>query len=134
VAAAATILIVEDELIVALDLSQAVEDLGHEVAGTASTSEEAVALAQATRPDLVLMDIRLAGGVDGIDTAAVIQRAHPCPVVFVTAYDDDATLARGRVVEPCGYLVKPVDTQDLREVIQAALESTAETRAVTGDH
>jgi CheY-like chemotaxis protein len=125
VAAGAAILIVEDELIVALDLSQAVEELGHEVAGTASTSEEAVELAQATRPDLVLMDIRLAGGVDGIDTAAVIQRAHPCPVVFVTAYDDDVTLARARVVEPCGYLVKPVDASELRVAIETALGRSA---------
>jgi CheY-like chemotaxis protein len=89
-----TILIVEDEVIVATDLSRKLERLGYEVCGTAMEGEEAVALASSLRPHLVLMDIRLEGSMDGIEAARAICRNLDVPIVYLTAHSDTATLAR----------------------------------------
>ena len=89
-----SILIVEDEAIVAEDLASKVRQLGYEVAGTTATGEEAVELARRHRPALVLMDIRLAGAMDGIAAAQVIHRECNLPVLFLTAHSDTGTVER----------------------------------------
>lgn len=115
------ILVVEDESIVALDLRSSLEHLGYDVAGTAATGEDALRLAELERPDLVLMDIRLRGELDGTQAADEIRRVLQIPVVFLTAYSDQATLERAQVTEPFGYLLKPFAERELQVTIQMAL-------------
>ena len=116
------ILVVEDEGIVALNVQNTLTQLGYEVVGTALTSSEAIHLAAMERPDVILMDINLGTGADGIETAAQLSRNHDIPVIFLTAYSDDATLARARSTAPYGYLLKPFSSRELHATVQMALE------------
>jgi two-component system cell cycle sensor histidine kinase/response regulator CckA len=118
---AARVLVVEDEAIVAMDISASLRVLGYEVEGPASTGAEAVGLALRTRPDLVLMDIMLRGGMDGVEAARRIREATGAPVVYLTAYADESTLRRAKVAEPLGYLLKPFEERELRTTIETAL-------------
>jgi diguanylate cyclase (GGDEF)-like protein len=114
------LLVVEDERIVALDLRGALEDLGYTVIGTAASSDEALRTADERRPDLVLMDIRIAGASDGIQAASLLRSRYQLPVVYLTANADAATLERALATEPAGYLVKPYNHQSLRTTIEVA--------------
>lgn len=118
---AVRILVVEDESIVAKDIRSSLQSLGYLVAGMASTGEEALAQAAALRPDLVLMDIKLKGEMDGIEAAHRLRSAGPVPVVYLTAYTDDDTLRRAKVSEAFGYLLKPFEDRELRTTIEMAL-------------
>ena len=117
----ARILVVEDESIVAFDISSRLKRLGHTVVGTARTGEAAWQLCDQHRPDLVLMDIRIEGEEDGIDLAGRLRVAFDIPVVFLTAYADPVTLERARGVAPLGYIVKPFDQRDIEVTVQTAL-------------
>jgi two-component system, response regulator PdtaR len=117
----ASIFIVEDELIVADDIRLTLENLGYTVAGIAQTGETAVLQVPEHIPDLVLMDIQLAGTMDGIETAEWIRTHLSIPVIFLTAHADDINLDRAKVTEPYGYLVKPYDERELHSVIEMAL-------------
>ena len=114
------VLVVEDERIVALDLRGALEDLGYAVVGTAATSDEALRVADERRPDLVLMDIRISGARDGIQTASMLRARYHLPVVYLTANGDADTLERALATEPAGYLVKPYNPHTLRTTIEVA--------------
>ena len=116
-----SILIVEDESVVALDLAATLEKLGYTVAGVTARGREALRLAVKQQPSLVLMDIHLKGDLDGIRAAQQIQEELLIPVVYLTAYSDDATLNRARVTHPFGYLLKPFDDRELEVAIQIAL-------------
>jgi PAS domain S-box-containing protein len=116
-----TILIVEDEAIVAADLEGKLQRLGYEVAGITAEGEEAVNLVRRLRPQLVLMDIRLEGTMDGIEAAEAIRCRDDVPVIYLTAHSDNATLARAKLTEPFGYLLKPFDERDLATQIELAL-------------
>ncbi len=113
-----SILVVEDEGVVAQDIQNSISRIGHEVAGWATTAEEAIALAEENRPDLVLMDIRLSGEIDGITAAERIRQSFDIPVIFLTAFADDETLSRAKLVGPFGYILKPFDESDLRIAIE----------------
>ena len=113
-----TILVVEDEGIVARDIQNCVVNLGHEAVGWACTGEEALEIAEKSRPDLVLMDIRLGGAMDGIAAAEEIRSRFEIPVVFLTAYADDETLERAKIAGPFGYVLKPFEESDLRLAIE----------------
>jgi len=115
------LLIVEAERIVAHDLRQTLEELGYIVVGVAASSKDALQLAERERPDLVLMDIRLAGAIDGIRTAAVLRARFQTPVVYLTANADAATLDRALTTEPGGYLAKPYTERNLHNTIEVAL-------------
>ncbi|MBU2550446.1 MAG: response regulator [Proteobacteria bacterium] len=115
------ILIVEDELVIALDLQGRVEALGYTVCGAEKDGQGAVEAAGRERPDLVLMDIVLPGDLDGIQAAGIIKDRFAIPVVFITAYADPDRLDRARTALPFGYLVKPVRDRDLRVAIRMAL-------------
>jgi len=117
----AKILIVEDDLIVARDIAQQLSRIGHVVVGTTARGEDAVRLALDTLPDLVLMDIRLDGDMDGIEAAQGIRDRAQVPVVYLTAYADDQTLHRARLTEPFGYILKPFEDSQLRTAIEMAL-------------
>ena len=110
----AKILIVEDEQIVAADIQSILERSGYRVVGIAARAEEACDLAAACVPDLVLMDIRISGSVDGIEAARLIRRANDVPIVFLTAYTDHETLSRAKDIGPYGYIVKPFAERDLQ--------------------
>jgi PAS domain S-box-containing protein len=115
------IMVVEDELIVAEDLTRWLVTLGYTIAARAAAGREAVQRCEATHPDLVLMDILLPGEIDGIQAAEEIRRRFDIPVVFITASSDDATLARARVSEPFGYILKPFDERGLYSTIEMAI-------------
>ncbi len=115
------ILIVEDETIVALDMRARLESLGYVVVGTAPSSEIAIALAKKFEPHLVLMDIKLHGDTDGVETARRIRKAREVPVVFVTAYTDEVTLKSVQSSSSYGYIVKPYHERELRIAIELAL-------------
>lgn len=117
----ARVMIVEDENIVAMDIRQRLEMLGYEVTATVTTGEEAIELADKTRPDVVLMDIVLKGEVDGIEAAEEIRRRLGIPIIYITAYSDSKTLERAKVTEPFGYIIKPFEDRELQSVIEIAL-------------
>jgi PAS domain S-box-containing protein len=116
-----SILIVEDEGIVAESLGIKLEQLGYEVAGIAANGEEGVEMALAQRPRLILMDIQLEGPLDGIGAAEAIQAQCDIPVIYLTAHSDPATLARAKLTGPFGYILKPFETRDLATQIELAL-------------
>ncbi len=120
------ILIVEDEIIVAEDLKEILEGMGYRVTGIAGTGTEAVDLAGRLRPDLILMDIVLdSSEIDGIEAAERIRRKSDIPVIYVTAFADDATLDRAKATGPTGYIIKPYNERDLRTAIELALSRNA---------
>lgn len=123
------VLIVEDERIVQLHLQSIVGALGHEVVGTATSPREALARAAEAPPDLVLMDIHLAEDGDGVETARALTERCDCAVVFVTAYADEATVARTAPIAAAGYLVKPFCDADVRAAITTALSSHGRRRS-----
>ncbi|WP_296949517.1 EAL domain-containing protein [uncultured Massilia sp.] len=129
-AAAPTLLVVEDEAVVALDLEAQLVEMGYRVCGCVDNGGDAIARTRADRPDLVLMDIVLKGDMDGIAAAAVIGRELHVPVLFLTAYSDDQTVARAAATWPYGYLTKPFQNRELRAVIEVALRKAEVERAV----
>jgi PAS domain S-box-containing protein len=114
------IFIVEDEVIVAQDLAGTLKSLGYDVCGTARSGEVAMEKIAQTPPDLILMDIHLAGKLDGVQTAGEIHRIHEIPIIYLTAYADNALLERAKFTEPYGYLIKPYDERELQSVIEMA--------------
>jgi PAS domain S-box-containing protein len=115
------ILIVEDEIIVARDLEIRLICMGYEVSGIAASGSEAIGLASSSAPDLVLMDIVLRGGIDGIEAAAEIRKRLRIPVIYLTAFTDAETLERAKVTEPFAYVVKPFSERELFANIEMAL-------------
>ena len=116
-----SILIVEDEAIVAADLAGKCRRLGYAVAGLTATGEAAVQLARQTRPALVLMDIHLAGPLDGFATASAIQQECQIPVIFLTAQTDSVPGQRAQPAATGYYIQKPFADHDLRQQIARAL-------------
>jgi len=119
------VLIVEDEMVVQLHLVRIVSEIGHEVVGTAMNAREALEVVARETPDLVLMDIHLADGDDGVETARKLVRGRECAVIFCTAYADEATLRRVEEVGAAGYLVKPFTAPAVRAAISTALANHA---------
>ena len=115
------ILVVEDEAIVARDIQVRLQELGYDPVGHAARGEDAVAMARAVRPDLVLMDIQLAGALDGIAAATAIRAERAVPVVYLTAFAEDDVLERAKLTDPFGYIIKPFADRELRTVLEMAL-------------
>lgn len=118
----AKIMIVEDESIVAFNMQQRLMHLGYEVPVIVDSGDDALRAAQDEHPDLVLMDIRIKGDIDGIETATRLREISPVPVVYLTAYSEDLTLVRARATRPYGYLLKPFQEREMHATIQMALE------------
>ncbi|NQE34881.1 EAL domain-containing protein [Microcoleus asticus] len=115
------ILIVEDESIIAEDISDCLISLGYRITGMVYSGEEAIESVAQFRPDLVLMDVNLQGEIDGITAAAEILSRFQIPVVYLTAYADENTLWRVNATKPFGYIVKPFEEKNLHTTIQLAL-------------
>jgi len=119
------VLIVDDERIVSMALERALRQMRYSVSGIADTGEDAIRIAQERQPQLVLMDIKLKGDMDGIEAAAEIQKRFDVPVVYLTAYADEQTLQRAVHTSAYGYVLKPFDERALRVAIEMALHRHA---------
>ncbi|GAK49903.1 two-component hybrid sensor and regulator [Candidatus Moduliflexus flocculans] len=116
-----SILIVEDEVIVAENIRTKLERLGYAIADVVSTGEQAIQKALKYQVDVVLMDIELEGKIDGIDAAKHLHLLYDVPVIYLTAYADEKTLQRAKLAEPFGYLIKPFQTRELHSCIEMAI-------------
>jgi CheY-like chemotaxis protein len=121
----ARILIVEDEEIVALGIQTYLEGIGHLNCVITNSGEAAISAIPQYAPDLVLMDISLAGKMSGIEAAKIITDTYRLPIVYLTAYSDEKTLESAKLAEPYGYIIKPFDERDLRATIEMALYKAA---------
>jgi len=116
-----SILVVEDESIVAKDIQNSLKKLGYSVPSVENSGEDAIDAAGQYRPDLILMDIMLKGEISGIEAAEQIKNRYQIPVIFLTAYADESTLNKAKVTEPYGYIIKPFKAIDLHTSIEMAL-------------
>ncbi len=116
-----TVLIVEDEKIVSLDLASTLRQLGYAVKGVASNGQEAVEVAKTLKPDIILMDIGLMGEMDGIKTAQKIQEYNDIPIVFISGNSDMATIESAKAGNPYGYIFKPFDEREISPILEIAL-------------
>jgi CheY-like chemotaxis protein len=115
------ILIVEDERLIALDLQRRLIQLGYTVVGNVASGAQAIAAALQLQPDVVLMDIRLQGEMDGIEAALRIHSAMPMPIIYLTAYVDESTRQRAQATSPWGFLRKPFHVRDLQAILNRYL-------------
>lgn len=115
------ILVVEDEGIIGLNIKKKLKSFGYTVPAIVATGEEAIKMAEITFPDLILMDVRLKGDMNGVETAEKIRKNFDIPVIYLTAYSDDEVLEKAKKTEPYGYIVKPFKADDLRSNIEIAL-------------
>ncbi len=125
-----TLLVVEDEVLVAKDISARLTQMGYEVVGTAGKGKDAIARALSLRPDLILMDIHLRDQIDGITAAQEINKTYDVPVIFCTAYSNNDTLERAKISAPYGYILKPFDNRELEINIEIALYKHRAERAL----
>ncbi len=117
----AKILIAEDERIIALDIKSLLERRGFEIIGIQSTGENVIREAKDSHPDIVLMDIILEGSIDGITAADEIRKKYDIPVIFLTAHSDEKTLNRAKEAQPYGYILKPINENELYSTIVTSL-------------
>ncbi len=120
----ASIMVVEDEAVVALELQECLVQLGYAVPATVATGEEAISRALSEEPDLVLMDIKLKGRMDGVEAGKKIMEERGIPVVYLTAYSDDTTVQRAKDTAPFGYVLKPWEDKSLQIAIEMALRKS----------
>jgi len=130
----ATLLIVEDQAVVAADLGDRLVRHGYKVCGVAASGEEALALAHQHRPRLALMDIRLQGEMDGIQAAEMLRHELDLPVIFLSAHSDEPTLQRAKNAAPYGFLMKPFDERELQLNIEVALHKHEGERQLAAAH
>ena len=125
-----SVLIVEDEIIIAKDLTLTLNKLGYNVIGHCITGEDAAKTAGEKQPDIILMDIMLKGDMTGINAAKIVRDKYNIPVIFITAYSDEDSISRANTSAPFGYIVKPFKANDLRATIETALNRFNEEQAL----
>ncbi|MBU4526694.1 MAG: EAL domain-containing protein [Desulfomicrobium sp.] len=125
-----SILLVEDNAIVAFDMQQRLQKLGYHVQGTVASGEEAIKAVSRRAPSLILMDIFLDGKIDGIEAAKAILENAQIPIIFLTGHDDEQTLNRAKITETFGYIIKPAESRDLHVAIEIALYKHAAAQAL----
>ena len=121
----AAILVVEDDFLVALQVEAALTDAGFALLGTAASGEEAISMVAAARPALVLMDIRLAGAMDGVDAALALFREYGIRCIFATAHHDLEVRQRAAAAEPLGWLQKPYTMPAMLSAVRQGLADLA---------
>jgi len=131
--AAHRILVVEDQRLIAADIENTLKKLGYVVVGNVSSGEDAISTSDQVRPELVLMDVRLRGEMDGIQAAEIIRDRFNVPVVYLTAYADEETILRATKTTPFGYLVKPFNERELRATIEIAFYTHRMERTVADE-
>jgi CheY-like chemotaxis protein len=124
------VLLVEDEAIVAMQTKSELQKMGHAVVGIFASGEDALAGIAGANPELILMDIKLQGEMDGIETAERLSQDYDIPLIFLTAHSEESTIDRARTVSSYGYLLKPVEAQDLHIAIQMAIYRHEQDRRV----
>jgi CheY-like chemotaxis protein len=117
-----SILIVEDEFLAALVLKRNLKLLGYEVCELVATGEEAIESAAKEKPDIILMDIRLAGEMDGLEAAQEIISRYKVPIIFITGYSDEDLMERAKKLNPGAYLIKPVHMPELESAIDSIFD------------
>ncbi|MGY6562007.1 MAG: LytR/AlgR family response regulator transcription factor [Luteibaculaceae bacterium] len=115
------VVVIEDEAIVRKDITLCLARLGYQVVGTGDTADKAVELAMELKPDIFLMDIKIKGDKTGIDAALAIKKQINLPIIYLTAYADDATLEKAKQTEPYGYILKPFKEVDIKTAIEMAM-------------
>ncbi|KGK99642.1 hypothetical protein LI82_01335 [Methanococcoides methylutens] len=118
------ILIVEDEMIVAMMIKLKLLDMGYKFAGHATSGEDAIRMVEEKKPDLIIIDIYLKGKMDGIEAATEILKSHFVPFIFLTGDPDKETRARASIANPAGYLQKPFMEEELEYVIESAFHKS----------
>lgn len=124
-----SILIVEDQALVAADLIGRLKGMGHSVSGHASNAKRALELVVEKKPDLVLMDIDIDGTINGIETARAINRIHPVPILYLTKYNDEATFEKATHTQPFDFITKPFNDIRLSRAIKLAIERARQQKA-----
>jgi len=124
-----SVLVVEDERIISMALTSLLRGLGHRVVACVASGEAALVALEGLRPDLVLLDIHLEGGLDGIATAQAIRERNGPPVAFTSAYTDVETRQRAQVLEPRAFLSKPVCTHDIKKLVDALAGGRGDSRS-----
>lgn len=125
------ILIVEDEVIIGMELTHTLESLGYQVIDAIPHGEDAIEVARTEKPDLILMDINLAGKLDGIETAKAIAEFHTCPLIFLTAYSQRDFVKRALALVPAAYLIKPCKESELEIAVDLAFRQYQQTHKET---
>ena len=128
------VMIVEDEVVIALRLQQRLTSMGFDITGIAYTGEEAVEKARSLRPDLILMDIMIPGKLDGIATANIVKAELDIPVVFLTAFSEDNIIERAKQTEPYGFILKPFQDREIKATIEIALYKNKLEKALQKAH
>lgn len=113
------VLIVEDEIIIAEDLKMIIESWGHEVIGIAASGKRAIQISRQEEPDIIFMDIQLQGVMNGIETAQKILQNIDAKLIFCSAYNDNEALLKASVVNPLGYIVKPFELEDIKNIFSS---------------
>lgn len=116
------IFVVEDDMIIQMFIDRILTNLGLDVIGVARTFEEALAFLENNRPDIIMMDIGLAGDKDGVQTAEVVVEKYQIPIIFLTGNSDKSTLERAKNTNPVGFINKPIDESSLKTIITQCLE------------
>ena len=124
------ILVVEDESIIAIDIQNMLESLGYTIPAVIFSGEEAIKKSAEMQPDLVLMDIKLNGNIDGVEAAKQIRTRFNIPVVYLTAYSEDNIFHRTEIAEPFGYLPKPFEERGLQSIIEMAFYKNKEEQKI----
>lgn len=118
---AVKILIVEDDHLIAEDISSVLEDFGYEIVGLTDNGPDALDIIVKKSPDIALLDINIKGNWDGIETAAKIRESYDLPLIFLTALSNKTTFDRAKLIEPDAYIIKPFDERDLQAAIELAV-------------
>ncbi|MDD4156345.1 MAG: response regulator [Candidatus Cloacimonetes bacterium] len=116
-----TILIVEDNEFVGLDIKHRLSEIGFNVLKIAESEDDAFSFLEKTQPDIILMDIILSGKLDGIQIAGIVKKDYDIPIIFITGASDEKTIQRAKLIEPFGYLIKPFKDRELQIAIEMAL-------------
>jgi len=116
-----TILIVEDNEFVGLDIKHRLSEIGFNVLKIAESEDDAFSFLEKTQPDIILMDIILSGKLDGIQIAEIVKKDYDIPIIFITGASDEKTIQRAKLIEPFGYLIKPFKDRELQIAIEMAL-------------